>query len=95
MDFVVFGRGTRRHVIVPVPCGAHGGESILKVARNNLRVFFGSLAAATTACALTDADRPVAQRLPTRPSAALIVVTSGSDLARGREGCPLNERGGE
>lgn len=54
VDFVVFGRGMRGHIIVPVPCGVYSGETILKVARNSLRVFCGHLADATTAYALTD-----------------------------------------
>lgn len=54
VDFAVFGRGMRGHVIVPVPCGICSGENVLRFARNNIRVFSGHLADATAAYALTD-----------------------------------------
>ncbi|KMO20900.1 hypothetical protein [Methylobacterium platani] len=53
VKFAVFGRGITGTVIVPVAYGLYSGENILKVARNDLRIFSGSLADATAPYALT------------------------------------------
>ena len=54
VSFYVSANGTKGHLSVPVEYGAFIGESILKVARNRLRLFAGTLADSTTSYALTD-----------------------------------------
>ena len=46
--------GVKGRLLVPVDCGSFTGANILKVARNQLRLFSGALADTTATYALTE-----------------------------------------
>ncbi|MGY2049217.1 hypothetical protein [Methylobacterium sp. JK268] len=54
VTFALFGEDVSGRLVVPVPYGVYGGENILRVARNRLRIFSGALADVTAAYALTE-----------------------------------------
>src|SRR3712207_5623102 len=54
VSFYVSAQGARGQLSVPVEYGVFVGENNLKVARNRLRIFSGTLADSTTSYALTD-----------------------------------------
>jgi hypothetical protein len=54
VSFYVAAYGVKGRLLVPVDCGPFTGANILKVARNQLRLFSGALADTTATYALTE-----------------------------------------
>ena len=68
VEFTVFYGRLRGRIVVPVKHGAFEGENIIKIARNDLRLFSGAFADAMAESALT-ADQVARLRKDYQPDA--------------------------